>query len=252
MKIVAGLIAHNECDRYLDYCVEALLEWCDHVRILDDGSDDRLADSDYFHRPYSGVYVKHQERGFYSHEGNARQRLLEWTMLSEPTHIVAIDADEFIENGPELRKLIEDNAPQAVYNLCMQEVWKAGEGLSIRMDGGWIPHEVAIVWDPKLVKDHRFRNVALASGRVPQSVNHLIGRRGAASTGQSILHFGWANQNDRAARHARYVEHDGGNFHASAHLNSIMFPDERVTLCHQEWPEGMVNVMDAVRARANR
>jgi hypothetical protein len=35
------------------------------------------------------------------------------------------------------------------------------------------------------------------------------------------------------------VEHDQGRFHASAHLESIMWPDEKVTVRQRGWPTGL-------------
>jgi hypothetical protein len=250
MRLIAGLIVHNEADRYLKTCVDSLLEFCDEVRILDDGSDDVLNDMSSWWM--KRVYVKIQERGFYQHEARAREALNEWVMRGDPTHILAIDADEFVTDGAELRKVLREHRDLPVFTLCMEEVWKAGETLSIRMDGGWAPHEISGVWNPQMILGHQFRDAALACGRVPASVDAIVSSRQSATSGVGYLHFGWANEKDRAARHARYVEHDGGAFHNSRHLDSIMWPDKQVRLCTEPWPEGMVNQMERVRERANR
>lgn len=249
VKLVASLITRNELDRYLPMCIEHLLEFCDEIRVLDDHSDDGT--SSYLTSLNSGkIHVSSLDSGtFFDHEGHARQVLIDWTLQGSPTHVLAIDADEFISDGQELRKQIESHEKTQVFTLCMQEVWRADEQLSIRMDGGWVPHEVTVVWSPPLIGRSTIRNQALACGRVPKEAEQLT-RRGASFTGVSILHFGWACEVDRQKRYDRYAVHDGGNFHASTHLNSIMWPDHKVNLCRQRWP--MALKTEQIRRRANR
>lgn len=244
MRLVASvMVGPGEQERYLDSFLSHLLEFCDEVRVR---SEDLSA------RWPSDVRVLNAKPSFFAHEGRARQELLAWTMRGEPTHILSIDADEFVSDGKRLRQTLVDHPEHQVYTLCMQEIWSAGETLKIRMDGGWRPHAIAGVWAPGRTRDHSLRNTALACGRVPAEIDAFVGRNGAATSGVEFLHFGWANQSDRAERYARYVTHDGGNYHASRHLDSIMWPDSQVTLCEQAWPPALRDVRDAVRRRAER
>jgi len=77
-------------------------------------------------------------------------------------------------------------------------------------------------------------------------------RREVVSTGVSFFHFGWACVADRQARYDRYVEHDGGKFHASPHLQSIMWQDDhpKIGFCRSPWPAGLDG--EAVEDRLRR
>lgn len=250
MNLVASLIVRNELDRYLLDCLELLLGFCDEIRVYDDGSTDgtreALAGMDRI--SVTGV----NETEFYRHEGAARQRALAWTLEAHPTHVLAIDGDELIEDGARLRDVVLENRRADVFTLCMEEVWKAdADELCIRQDGGWKAHGVPILY--RVLGSGAGLEIpqrALASGRVPSSVSRRHGR--SLPTGTSILHFGWANELERAARHARYVEHDGGRFHAGTHLDSILWPDERVELERCSWDSIPPPVRRRVAERVNR
>lgn len=237
MKLAASLIVRNELGRYLEPCIDHLLEFCDAIYVLDDGSTDGTYEWLTSIPPGRNVNTLGDDHRFFDHEGHARQRLLEWTVmrLDPPTHVLAIDADELVSDGAALRKLLEQKQAARAWSLQMEEVWEADtDGLCVRMDGGWRPHPVPCVWQVPHTVDagYRIRDRQLACGRVPDPVT----RARATSTGLSLLHFGWANETERAARHDRYVQADGGRFHARRHLDSIMWPCDRVDLAGRSWP----------------
>lgn len=245
MKLVCGMIVKNELGRYLPECIGHLLEFCDQIVVMDDGSTDRTGEwlDDNAHG-WDRIRVHHvdPEDGFFAgHEGRKRQQLLIHTLNTQPDWVLNIDADEFVTDGKYVRDYIEQD-PQArpVGTLDMEEVWKADKNwLQIRMDGGWRPHPVPCLWSSKLSgmrgRALRIADKALACGREPESVRRYFGR--ARPTGASILHFGWANEAGRRPRYERYVEADGGRFHRNAHLESIMLPDEKVMMEQQTWPK---------------
>ena len=237
MNLCASLIVRNEAERYLRPCIQHLQDFCDTIRVLDDGSDDGtfeiLADM--------GIEVRLNDGpSFFQHEGQARQKLLNWTLLAKPDFVLAIDADEFISDGRALRARLDKNI--AVQRICMMEVWGYdASGITIRTDGGWAPHPVPILWTVPQQLDSRWRiqNRALACGREPIAVRSLSGR----FCGVDILHFGWAREEERQARYERYAVHDGGKFHRNAHIESIMFPDERTRRCRARWPAGLAEIL---------
>ena len=97
MKLAAMMmVGPGEQDRYLPLVLAALDRFCD-VIVTEDGHD------------------------FFDHEGRARQRLLEKTMAADPSHILAIDADEFVTDGPALRKACESPCPVLTLNLLYQK-----------------------------------------------------------------------------------------------------------------------------------
>lgn len=250
MKLVASMIVRNEIGRYLVPCVEHLLEFCDEVCVLDDGSEDGTAD---WLSARDGVSLTWGlQHSFFAHEGQARQRLLNYTLACEPTHVLSIDADELVTDGQALRAFCEADEGNGAWTLAMEEAWKADERhLWLRQDGGWRPHQVPILWRVPDVLDasYRIQNRALACGREPEAVRKLW--RGSTPTHVSLLHLGWTCEADRQARYDRYVEADGGKYHASAHLRSIMLPDRRVRLKRREWPAALEPWKARILERAN-
>lgn len=243
MKLIASMIVRNELGRYLEPCLRSLLGFCDEVRILDDASDEPG-----WPHALNGilggerVVVKRSERPmFFAHEGQARNELLTWTLAGQPTHVLAIDADEFVSHGQAVRDACEANQGPGSWALMMEEVWKAdARSLYTREDGGWRKHPVGVLWrvPPGRVAQSgawRIMNRKLACGREPLAVRRLR----AVPVRASILHMGWANIAERRARYERYVTHDNGSFHARQHLDSIMWPDRKVRLRRRPWPENL-------------
>jgi len=242
VKLVASAIVRNEVGRYLEPWLGHLLTFCDEVRLLDDGSTDgtfALAED------FEDVHVQRNHGpAFFQHEAGARNALLQWTMLGQPDYVLAIDADEFIGDAGLLREVILTEAP--VYSLWMREAWKIdGERLGLRVDGMWGDRRCPLLWRaPPVLKGSRWRipNRQLACGREPLAVR---GQRGF-DTGIGIYHFGWTREADREARAERYFEHDGGRFHANAHLQSILNPDDQVRLNWVPWPPSIPEAVAGV------
>jgi glycosyltransferase involved in cell wall biosynthesis len=241
VKLVASLVVHNELSRYLELCLDSLLDFCDEIRVLDDHSSDGTYE--WLDAQGDGAISVCQNRGssFYEHEGRVRQMLLNWTLLAEPTHIIAIDADEFVADGRMVRKSLQNEPNHDVWTLGMQEIWKADENqLYVRRDGGWRPAETTCLFrvPPELPTSWGIADKQLACGREPVYVRQQF--RSALRTGTEVLHFGWTNEAERRARYTRYEVADGGRFHASQHLQSILWPDNRVRLQRREWPSGLL------------
>lgn len=231
MNLVASMmVGPGEEDRYLPQALEHLGGFCDMIQ------------------------MQHAEPDvFYAHEGRARQALLEATLGRDPTHILAIDCDEFVSAGAAIRRACEAGRGNGVWTLPMEEVWAADERhLWTRQDGGWRAHPVPILYRVPERRDGRWRIMdrALACGREPVYVRQLAAK--ALPSGASVLHFGWANRHERRARYERYEQADGGRFHTSAHLRSILDPDRKVRLRKQPWPPALEPYREALVERANR
>jgi Glycosyl transferase family 2 len=249
VKLAASLIVRNEIDRFLKPCIEHLLGFCDTVIVLDDGSDDGTRE---WLLEHSGPQLGVAHQGisqFYVHEGRARQRLLDITLRGNPppTHVLSIDADEFISDGAGLRALLDGQPDVAVWALNMEEIWVANSlGLGVREDGGWRTHPLPVLWKaPPAAAGWRMVDKKLACRRVPQQVLAQASR--SIASGLAIMHFGWADPATRQARYDRYAKHDGGRFHASRHLQSILWEDARVKLRPRPWPVG--HAFDELRER---
>ncbi|MES2179860.1 MAG: glycosyltransferase family 2 protein [Gemmatimonadota bacterium] len=244
VNLIGSVVCKNERGRYLQEAVTSLLTYCDSVCAVDDASTDGSAE---WLEEQDRVYLlRSVESTFFQHEGRFRQRALDHVLRYEPTHIATVDLDEFVSAGGELRARLESEPDVPVWSLEMQEVWRADEHLFSREDGGWRSHPVPFLWKaPRAGERWTMRDRKLACGRVPTQVMGQGAR--AKPTGVSLLHFGWANPAERQARYDRYTKHDGGRFHASAHLKSIMWPATRIRLQQRAWPKG--ETFDRLRER---
>lgn len=250
MKLVAAQIVKNEFSRYLERSMASLLRFCDEVRVIDDFSTDGTYE---FLQSLDRVHVlTNPALTFDAHEGKARQALLDWVREAEPTHVLAIDADEFCDDGARLRTKLETDTDVDIWLLEMEEVWKADErSLWTRQDGGWKSHGVAVAWRAPSVSEDRWwriRDKQLACGREPIAVSER--RATAHHSGCSILHFGWTNESERQRRYDRYMSIDGGAFHASTHLRSIMHRTPR--LRRRVWPYDMERSPMLAEIRKNK
>ena len=248
MKLVASMIARNEMGRYLKLVIPHLLTFVDEIRIVDDGSDDGT------YEWLSGepvVLRRNTQSVFDDDEGIARHQCFEWTLAGKPTHILAIDCDEFVSDGVKLRAAVEDDPDMAVWTLLVCEVWEATpESLWLRTEQTWLPTRSPILYRaPDAVSNvWRIPPRKLASGREPSGVvmEYVAGNK--IDLAVDLLHFGWANASERKARYRRYAEGDGGEFHAGSHIESIL--DEDVRLEAVAWPDSLDREWLSVRVNA--
>lgn len=241
VKIVASMIVKNELGRYLPLAIAHLLSYCDEVRVLDDNSTDGTFE--YLDGIERVEVIRNSGLSFYEYESKARNHLLEWTLEAKPTYVLSIDADEFV--GDPLALQLAARRGGSVYTLNMEEVWAVHPThLEIRIDGQWGPRRLCpILWRPPSGGIHgewAIPDRKLACGREPLAVR----RTRTTPSQSSVLHFGWAREVERVARAERYFEHDKGQFHQDRHLQSILWPPERVRLQRREWPVGMSSVQE--------
>lgn len=247
MKLVASLmVGPGEEDRYLSTCIEHLNEFCDEIRVRwegDQGTNWEPGDA------FPNLHILNAEPSFFQHEGRARQQLLDFTLQAKPDIILAVDADEFVTDGPGLRTFLEGSRAN-VFTLSVQEVWKAEpDQIGIRIDGGWRPSEAPILYRVPVRQRLRINDRALACGREPVQIRNTRHRQ---HTGHSLLHFGWTNEADRQARYERYAVNDGGRYHRNTHIESIMFPDDKVKLTWKGWDGVAPEYREPLMERANR
>jgi glycosyltransferase involved in cell wall biosynthesis len=233
MKVVVSMIVRDEAERYQPHLAEQALQYADELRILDDGSRDGTAELLRGLGPEVRLVRNRLSRWEAAGEGVARQQLLEWTLAAGADWVIQLDADELIADGAALRDILADGAcPDGVWSLRMMEVWKRhpAEWL-IRVDGGWAPREVGIVWRPPPVTmtaaeawslGWTIPQQRLACGREPEVVR-MVDQQPAYI---DVLHLGWSDPRERQKRYDRYMAIDGGRHHDSAHLRSIMEPPE--------------------------
>lgn len=249
MNLVASLVCHNEKQRYIEQSIPALAEFCDDIRVLDDRSDDGTCE--WLCEQDSVSLSINDGPPMFEHEGQARNLLLDWTLEAQPTHVLAIDADEFISDPQALRGAAESTTTP-IFTLEMTEVWQATkEMLWVRYDGGWRSSKVPVLYRPPERRDGSWKilNRPLACGREPVAIRRRLGE--AQHLPVKLLHFGWANERQRQARYDRYVEADGGKYHTSRHLLSIMWPPTKVMLRPLPWPDALISRRTAILDRVN-
>ena len=247
VKLVASMVVRNELSRYLELSVEHLLSFCDEIRVIDDNSDDGTFE--YLRKQERVLVARNDGAAFMSYESQVRNLLLDWTMDAQPDYVLSIDADEFVAD-PYVVKECAERYGRPVYTLDMIEVWEANQlNLSIRQDGAWGPRLCPILWQAptRLTNEWRIPNRKLACGREPERVRRTPFRK----SGTSVLHWGWTNQAERVARAERYFEHDRGRFHRDTHLQSILWPRERVVMSAMEWPPGLQPLQERLLERVH-
>jgi glycosyltransferase involved in cell wall biosynthesis len=234
MKLIASMPARNELGRYLRQTVTHALTYCDEVCVLDDGSTDGSRE---WLEAQDRVSVRTLDNpGWAREDGDehvTRQALFEHTMEGEPTHVLCIDADEFVPGGIWLNALLAGNPDVPVWTLRVVELWRS-DPPAIRVDGGWRPRAAPILYQaPQVVEGawhaHERR---CACPREPVAVSQLYAARRFRDSHIDLLHCGWANMTpeERLPRARRYMDFDQGEYHASEHIESILWPDEKVRL----------------------
>lgn len=253
MKLVASMNVYNEMDRYLVPVIEHLSTYCHEIRCQDDGSTDGSYE---WLSEQPKVQVQRNSGPTWSeNEGDLHQSLFDWTLEAKPTHVLAIDADEIVPQGEKLAWELERTGTAGrAFMLNMVEIWKTDPWMA-RVDYAWAPHPVSICYalPPQLSKkaakkpqgEWRIWGRKMAGGRVPRVIRTDHHQGLGIDLGLDILHLGWAREEGRAKRHQRYVEIDGGNFHAGEHLDSIMWPDDHreIKLEPYEVPESVSRLL---------
>jgi hypothetical protein len=208
-------IVCDEAGRYLDSMLQHTKHVVDDMFIFDDGSSDNSVEVGLRHCfAVSGI----AESAFLVDEGDLRSTALsELARIVDLDWVLSIDADEFIVTTKEILAEIVDEAEGAGKNcveFMIPEVFQLYPPM-VRVDGFWGGIRGARLF--KFEGDVRFKS-GLACGSVPLSVS----RQSTMTVGidrACILHYGYANVEDRRVRFERY---DGQSGHNKKHVDSIM------------------------------
>ncbi|GAI87059.1 unnamed protein product, partial [marine sediment metagenome] len=107
MKLVAMMLMRNEANRFLKEVLEEVTSYVDEIVISDDASTD---DSVYIANQFKNAHIwKHPISRFRDEQNKLREELLNYTLARNPDWILALDADEILENKfkKEIRKMME-------------------------------------------------------------------------------------------------------------------------------------------------
>lgn len=235
-RIIGHMVTYNEMDRYLTQALTWLRHLTDdHVYVHDDQS----ADDTYAYITDTGV--PHSQRcnwepAFADSESQFRQTA--WRLMEEhfkPTTsdwILCVDADEFVvapkpeDTRGTLTDVIEQAAVAGAVTLPVHEVFGFdGDTPLLRVDGYWgaiVAHRL-VRWRP----GHLFKERTEGGGSIPTG----WGLGGFEPDDLALLHLGYAREEDRRAKHARYRATGG---HNPRHVASILEPPTLV-----RWPAVM-------------
>lgn len=228
MALIAQMIGRNEADRHLEEVLIHLRPIVDAIVFTDDCSEDNTLE---IARKYGDFVYESEEPLFTVDEGRLRNNA--WRNLQNHAvigdWILAIDCDEKLwATNPKLSldKLMRQEQYDVI-NIRFYHMWNETH---YRVDKLWAPTNSSRLF--RYYLGGHINDRKMASGSEPQYVQTLI-RRGKymVDSGLIMQHLGYVRDEDKIAKHARYTEHDGGDFHAGAHIESIV--DENPTL--MEW-----------------
>ena len=206
--LVAHLVARNEADRYLSACLAALAPLVDHIHLF----DDRSTDATPFIADAMGVEVHVRPiscPSFLDHEGQFRQAAWEsMGTLPQGSWVVCVDTDEFF-SAP----LPDPEGFGKAFQV--REIFDVVDGQAmVRIDGYW-DRVIAARMAPWSANSE-FPDIPMGCGSLPIE----LGAGEFEVVDQpAILHYGYANPDDRLAKYHRYRNHRG---HNPRHVESIV------------------------------
>lgn len=220
--IYGVVVTKNESDRYLSQSLKRLSAIVDGLYVYDDQSEDDttvVAES-------LGATVRvrsDDEESFSEDEARFRSNALRCMVsdldIKRGDWILSLDADEMVyAEGPQrdaLERLTQGDP--VAWRFPVREVFDVGPMSTpyIRVDGFW--GDISGVRLFKYDGDLSFRARGMGCGSVPTKFNKLA----ADADDVGILHFGYARQEDRVTKYARYF---GAAGHSVKHIDSILRP----------------------------
>jgi len=224
-KLTAMMIVRNEADRYLSRCLESLLTFVDDIIIMDDASED---DTPEICLSYPRVKLYRQPHSkFLTDEAELRRELWHYTLENKPEWILAIDADEFLEESclKEIPYLLRQSNFKAV-GFRLFDCW--GNEDFFRVDGLWNPwlrgFSIYLIKNqPQL--ESVWPSLKFHCGRLPLAYRQLVHYESSIR----IKHLGWAKPSDIISKYERATRQDPANkYMGRQHYESILWPAEKI------------------------
>ncbi len=217
-RVVAMLPVRNEADRWLKSVLEQLSQIADAIVVYDDASDDGTSD---LCRQYPKV---HSYRGdvpwFGQNESELRRHLWDLAVLHEPEWLLALDADELLEDGAVLALpwLIDQSDYDAVA-FRIFDFWNSAE--HVRIDGAWNPWNrfSALLSRYDSTLDPAWLAQPIHCGRFPVSYHDRV----TFYSPWRVRHYGWARAEDHLKKYLFYRERDMGLYgRVLEHTDSVI------------------------------
>ncbi len=230
-KLTAMIQVRNEATRYLKRVLDDLSTYVDAIVILDDDStDDTVATCQSYAKVVS---LGRSPSSMYGvNEAALKQRLFRRTVATHPDWILAIDADEMLEDKAktQLRTLINQTQFDW-YGFRFYHFWNSLT--HYRVDKLWAP----VQYGPRLFRyipnaQYVWNNQALHGGSLP--VN-LVSDFPGDNSELRIKHYGYAGTLDEIKKkYDFYIQRDpNSQFGPRSHYDSML--DEHPVL--ERWEE---------------
>lgn len=225
MALIAQMVVKNEADRFLVPVLDALSKATDKIVITDDGSTDNTIE---IAQLYTDIIYRNKESMFSVNEGQLRQGA--WDNLTnhakEDDWILCIDADEII-HFDKLKVPLEKWLAQTRYDILGIKFFHMWNETQFRFDKAWRPNIGTRLF--RFRDGGKFVQRRLACGSEPTYIQEMIRhRRFMQDPGIHIQHMGYVRDEDKIMKHERYMKLDQGDFHALAHIESIIDPNPRL------------------------
>lgn len=225
-RVVGSIVVKNEADRYLEKALSNALSYLDEIFVYDDRSDDESAEIA-LSLGCRTVRRPEDKPSFMEHEGEFRQSA--WNAfvrvmgLREGDWVFSFDADEFLVADDRsfeaaISSALQRNASGVI--IPIPEIFEVNEeGLFARQDGFW-----GQIRGSRLFPFRHFgffEDKSMGCGSEPTYVRN--GYLSNQNYGITLLHLGYAREEDRVAKYERYSSlPDHG--HNSDHIESILKP----------------------------
>jgi hypothetical protein len=227
MKIFGLTVGRNEADRYLMPMLLHMTDVVDSHFFYDDRSDDDTAAV----ATWGGccVTVRPEElQSFVQDEGDFRNQAwqaFEKAMNPDPGDwVLVIDCDEVLVHtvpggdvGEVLRQEILWSDKKAI-DLMIPEVFGlTAKGFPlVRTDGLW-----GTIHAPRLFRYQSDGQYFLGDFGVPAVPTYVMGASWGQTERLALMHYGYADDRDKVAKHERYAN---GGGHNDRHVKSILGP----------------------------
>jgi glycosyltransferase involved in cell wall biosynthesis len=216
------MMVRNEMGRYLSKSLasgQAVAEaGGGYLIVTDDHSTDATRD---VVRRYTSLLQETDEPLFWKHEGQARQRHLDYAAnwIKDGDWVLSLDADETI-NKPELVAEIvkQANPIDDAVGIPLYEFWTPTQ---YRVDGWWFGTMSSRLF--RYRTGGKMADKQMASGSEPTYVaDSVFAGRWVKQTDVHLLHWGYLNPVDRERKYLAYSKRLGGHGHHSMHVDSII------------------------------
>lgn len=223
--LLAMMVVRNEANRYLRPVLERLGRLVDGIVILDDASTDETPGLCRAH-PKVIRFRQLNSSLFSRNEAALRSLLWEMTVELEPAWILALDADELLEE--KAKTALPALTAQEEYELITFPVYHFwGDLRHYRVDRLWHPvlARTACLFRYRKNRSYHWAPRRLHCGRLPVEAYHAPRFHAPLR----LLHLGYASPQARSEKYHRYLSLDPrGRFCPLTHYQSIMARQPRL------------------------